>query len=299
MRKLTQNEFIRLAKEKHGNKYDYSKTAYVNARTPADIICPVHGLFSQTAYKHLSGQGCPKCAKNQLLTKEEWIENARKIHGDKYDYSRCEYKGNHIKTKIICKACGNILFQSPHNHLRRGCSVCSGKHRYTTEEWVRLARKTRGDEYGYLKADYKGANEKICITCKKHGSFWQTPREHIAGNGCPVCCKNKGESRVASVLEKKGYILNESYFTEQTLDGCEDKAPLRFDFYIPSKNLLIEYNGIQHYEPRELFGGEKQLHLQKHHDWLKRKYARDHNMNLLVIPYTGYSDIPTLLDSFL
>lgn len=299
MKKLTQEEFLSRAAAVHKNRYDYSKAVYIDARTAVEIICPAHGVFSQKAYKHLSGHGCPICAGNQTLTKEKWIENARKIHGDKFDYSQCEYTGSHIKTRIICRDCGNVLHQSPHSHLVRGCSVCSRKHKYSTEEWVELARKSHGGAYDYSRTEYKGANEKVLIICPRHGGFWQTPREHISGNGCPVCGKNKGEGRVAAFLETKGYRLNETYFVEQTFSGCEDKAPLRFDFYIPTKNLLIEYNGIQHYESRELFGGERQLHIQRHHDWLKRKYARDHGIRLLTIPYTRYGDIPALLDSFL
>lgn len=299
VKKLTQKEFLERAFIVHKGRYDYSEAIYTDAKTAVKIICPAHGVFSQKAYKHLAGQGCSACARNQPLTKEERVKNARKIHGDKFDYSQCEYSGNHIKTKIICRDCGNILYQSPHNHLARGCSVCSRKHKYSTKEWVALARKTHGDAYDYSEAEYKGANEKILIICPVHGRFWQTPREHVAGNGCPVCGKNKGESRIAAFLETKNYKLNETYFTEQTFDGCEDKAPLRFDFYIPSKNLLVEYNGIQHYKSRELFGGEKQLHIQRHHDWLKRKYARDHGVKLLTIPYTRCNDIPALLDSFL
>lgn len=75
--------------------------------------------------------------------------------------------------------------------------------------------------------------------------------------------------------------------------------PLPFDFYIPSKNLLIEYNGGQHYKPVNHFGGYDSFLLRKHHDWLKRKYARDNNIKLLTIPYWDFKIIDELLEESL
>ena len=105
--KLTKDEFIAKAKAVHGDKYDYSLVEYVNAFTPVKIICPKHGVFEQKPTTHLSGYGCQQCGKESARisiasTLEQFINAAKKVHGDKYDYSLVEYKNNHTPVKIIC-----------------------------------------------------------------------------------------------------------------------------------------------------------------------------------------------------
>ena len=102
MRKLTTKEFIEKAREVHGDKYDYSKVRYANSKTKVCIICPKHGEFWQEANSHLQGSGCSKCCGNNSYATEEFIEKAREVHGDKYNYSKVEYKGMHTKVCIIC-----------------------------------------------------------------------------------------------------------------------------------------------------------------------------------------------------
>ena len=92
-KKKTTEEFIKEAKEKHGNKYDYSKVEYINNHTKVCIICPEHGEFWQFPQDHLKGRGCICCAGVKKLTTSDFIEQAKKIHGDKYDYSKVIYKG--------------------------------------------------------------------------------------------------------------------------------------------------------------------------------------------------------------
>jgi len=182
--KLTTEEFIRRAKEIHGDKYDYSKVEYVDFRTKVCIICPEHGEFWQAPKGHLNGQGCSKCA-GMNKTTEEWIEEARKIHGDKYDYSKVNYVNSYTKVCIICPEHGEF-WQIPKGHLDGcGCSKCS--KRLTTEEFIRRAREVHGDKYDYSKAEYVDSKTKVCIICPEHGEFWQTPSNHLNGRGCPYC----------------------------------------------------------------------------------------------------------------
>ena len=87
-------EFIAKAKAVHGDKYDYSKVNYAKNTTKVTIICKIHGEFEQCPAYHLLGQGCPECGGRRKLTTEEFIEKARKVHGDKYDYSKVNYVNN-------------------------------------------------------------------------------------------------------------------------------------------------------------------------------------------------------------
>ena len=91
----------------HSNKYDYSKFIYTKMHDKSTIICPIHGEFEQSAHSHLKGQGCPKCgvierATKRLDTKDSFIKKAKKIHGDKYDYSKVNYVNSQTKVCIIC-----------------------------------------------------------------------------------------------------------------------------------------------------------------------------------------------------
>ena len=125
MSKITTNEIIAKAKLVHGDKYDYSKVDYVKDYIKVCIICPEHGEFWQRPHAHLQGQGCPKCkSKKQTCTTDEFIAKAKKIHGDKYDYSKVDYSNAHTKVCIICPNHGEF-WQTPNNHLRgHGCPKC-------------------------------------------------------------------------------------------------------------------------------------------------------------------------------
>ena len=119
------DEFITRANEVHHGKYIYDRTSYVNSMTKVPILCLEHGTFWMTPMAHLNGQGCPKCAGNVRMTKEKFIEKARKVHGDRYDYSRVEYLNNATPVIIKCAEHGEFL-QRPAVHFRGcGCPKCS------------------------------------------------------------------------------------------------------------------------------------------------------------------------------
>lgn len=128
-RNLSQEEIIDKFKQVHGEKYYYDKTKYVKMHDKVIITCPTHGDFEQTPSKHILGQGCPLCAKEKrvmdnILTTEEFIAKAREIHGEKYDYSKVEYKGTYEKVTIICPKHGEFE-QVANYHLNgHGCQHC-------------------------------------------------------------------------------------------------------------------------------------------------------------------------------
>ena len=202
MKKLTTEEFIRKAKLVHGDKYDYSKVNYVNAKTEIEIICKIHGSFYQTPDKHLHSKGCPFCNRNDKLTNEEFIKRAREIHGNKYDYSKVEYVSYHTRVCIICPIHGEF-WQEPANHLcGKGCRKCSrNSYNYSTDEWINLAKLVHRDKYDYSKVNYKNSNTKVCIICSKHGEFLQEPNNHLIGQGCPKCKESKLEYNTRKILE--------------------------------------------------------------------------------------------------
>ena len=207
------NEFIEKAKEIHGNKYDYSKVEYKNMDTKVCIICPKHGEFWQTPYKHINRkQGCPMCI-GRYMGIEQFIEEAKKVHGDKYDYSKVEYKTKNEKIRIICPEHGEF-WQSLKSHLNGcGCPKCgkiqaararSNTMRMKLNEFIKRAREIHGDKYNYSKVKFTTTNDKVCIICPEHGEFWQRAANHInKKNGCPKCHPNYNKDTEQFIKEAK------------------------------------------------------------------------------------------------
>lgn len=193
MGKRTQQEFIDLCYKTHGNKYDYSLSEYVNNATKVRIICKEHGLFEQKPLKHINEkQGCKLCGKismanKQKRTKEEFINEANKIHNNKYDYSLVDYNSDKTPIKIICSIHG-IFEQTPNGHLsKKGCKYCGGTQKLNTESFIKKAIKIYGDKYDYSLVDYIDNRTKIKIICKEHGIFESTPNNHLRNRNCPKC----------------------------------------------------------------------------------------------------------------
>ena len=295
-------DFIQKAKAVHGDKYDYSLVDYKNNQTKVKIICPVHGIFEQNAYYHINGGGCPECSrkkiKKEASNKEKFTQKAKEVHGDKYDYSLVDYKNNKTKVKIICPVHG-IFEQKALCHLGgNGCPQCSSlengkKQTFTNIEFIEKAKEIHGNKYDYSLVDYKNAHSKVSIICKKHGIFEQIAYRHLDGSGCPSCSNiSNGEEIINNYLVEN----NITFEIQKRFDGLVDKGYLTYDFYIPSKNLLIEFNGKQHYcWQKHLQPSYHDFLIQKHHDWLKRKYAQKHNINLLSIPFKEIKNLKNIL----
>lgn len=293
------NDFIQKAKAVHGDRYDYSLVEYKNSRTKIKIICKEHGVFEQTPGNHLLGAGCPKCNGGFRFTTEEFIKQAKEVHGNRYNYSLVNYINSKTKVKIICKKHG-IFEQTPASHIlqKGGCPKCATeetarKQAFTTEKFIERANKVHSNKYDYSLVSYSNAHSKVKIICKEHGVFEQLAYCHLNGSGCPYCASSKGEKLIRNYLLNKSIIFEE----QKTFSDLKDKNYLSYDFYVPKRNILIEFNGIQHYVwQKYLQPTYHDFLVQKHHDWLKRKYAKKNNIELVVITYED--DISETLDKY-
>ena len=167
----------------------------------------------------------------------------------------------------------------------------------TTENFIEKAKQIHGNKYDYSLVEYKNNKTKVKIICPIHGIFEQTPNCHLRLQGCPKCKTPKGEKKIFSFLIKEG-ISFESQKKFKDLFDKDISHLLSYDFYIPSKRLLIEFNGKQHYIFKSLFYKNKTIkdfYIQKHHDWLKRKYAIKNNYKLLVISFKDIEKINDIL----
>lgn len=251
MRALTTEEFIEKSRAVHGDKYDYSEVQYKNAQTPVDIICRVHGKFSQLPYNHMRGAGCAQCNKieKRRLPIETFLSRAKQAHGDRYDYSKVEFVNTKTPVKILCGIHG-VFEQTPEKHMAgQGCPKCAVNYKDNTESFIAKARAIHGDFYDYSKVEYIDEHTKVCIIDPDYGEFWQQPNAHLNGRGSWARRAEKAlstkqtlgstvsaEDRVYDMLEKKfgtGNVCRE-YWSMQYPYSC--------DFYIKSFNLYLELN---------------------------------------------------------
>ena len=181
-------------------------------------------------------------------------------------------------------------------HGGGGCQYCNGGRLFTTEEIKQkiLAVNNKVD-VSYVK--YTGIFNKIKLKCKVCNKFWDAIPNNILHNfhGCPHCNESRGERKISKFLKDNGI----KFTPQKKFKELKHKKQLRCDFYIKKYNLIIEYNGEQHYD-RDAFGKTfEEFLIQKHRDWLKRDYAKKHGINFLVIPYWEFDNIEKILTEVL
>lgn len=311
VKKLTTKDFIEKAKKIHGDKYDYSLVDYKNYSTPVEIICHKkdkndieHGVFLQTPRNHLQGDKCPKCYRSFKKTTEEFIEQAKQIHGEKYDYSKVCYKGNKIPITIICPKHGEFS-QIPLYHLQgQGCIHCYNERRGNStrigkENFIKKTKEIHGEKYDYSNVEYVNSKTKVSIICPIHGEFLMTPSKHISSKqGCPKCSESHMEKEFASLLDTN----NIAYERQKTFEWLKIKALLRLDFYLPQYNIAIECQGDQHFREYKYFSGRSSLENNIKRDEIKNRLCVEHGIKILYLSHSNsifeVSDIYTKENTF-
>lgn len=288
--KKTKEEFIISAKIIHGDLYDYSKVQYINSKTPVVIECTLHGEFSQIPNSHLNGNKCPKCSNRHRKSTDEFINECITVHGiGSYDYSNVVYKNNKQKIKITCTKHNNEFEVYARSHLNGvGCTNCK------IDKYIPQFKTIHGDKYSYEYSIYNGHTNSISIECPIHGMFEQNPFYHLDGCGCPKCGLNvsHGENLISKYLNDNGI----EFFSEYRFSNCKYKNTLPFDFYIPIHNICIEFDGEQHYNPVEYFGGAAAYNLQIKKDNIKTKFCENAGINLIRISFKDMENIEEILN---
>lgn len=274
-KRKTTSQFIEDAIKVHGDRYDYSLAEYKGAKGKIKIICREHGIFEQSATHHLSGGSCTKCSlkiKNfGRSTNKEFIEKAKKTHGEDYDYSLVEYIDWKTKVKVTCNSCKNIFEVSPNNHINgRGCKECGIKRRtkkltLTNENYIERCNKTHNNFYNYGKVHYINGYNKVIIGCPIHKDFEQEANSHLHGVGCPKCAleiDSFRRSHYTKLAEKATLYLIKVYNEHEVfykLGKTIGKTKRRFagKQKLPYEFMIInEYNS----EIGEIFDLEIELH---------------------------------------
>ena len=277
---------------------------YINMRTKTHHYCNKHKVeFETTPDNALRGRGCSECGKekyhaSRARTTNEYISLVKDINPD------IEVLGEYISngTPILhrCRK-HNIEWNAiPYGILSGwGCKECkyekiADSKRKTHEQYVKELREVNPDIEVIEK--YIDCDTPILHKCKKDGYEWRIrPANLLIGYNCPVCGESRGERKIRQWLEKN----NISYIYQHKYEDCKDVNPLPFDFYLPTYNILIEYDGEQHFRPIEYFGGQEKFELQQKHDKIKNEYCEKNNIPLLRIPYFKYDNVEEELNNFL
>jgi hypothetical protein len=245
--KLTQEEFILRSNNVHDEFYDYSLVVYQNTSSKVKIICPIHGVFEQRPNGHLLGKGCDLCARktrgrSKSYSQDEILHEFKRVHGDKFDYSKVIYFRKHDLVTIGCPEHGYFQM-SPYCHLKSvsGCRACSRaalSRKYLTprEELINRCHQAHGNRYGYsLFPDDVGTKTKVPIICPIHGVFYQELKSHLNGCHCPRCRGHMTSSMSKEWLDSLGVPVREF-----TIGGDRKFVA---DGYDPLTNTIYEFHG--------------------------------------------------------
>ena len=198
---MTQEEFISKSIEKYGDRFSYDKVEFKNLKTNVCIICnnkdsygEKHGSFLvEPSYFLNRDYKCPKCNNVFKYDCESFIKESKKIHFNKYDYSKVICESCKSKVIIICPEHGEFVKEARFHIKGEGCPICSRQNKRkgvkNVESFIKEANKKHNNKYDYSKVKYVNSQTKVCIICPEHGEFWQTPASHLNGRGCNKCSK--------------------------------------------------------------------------------------------------------------
>ena len=273
---------------------------YVNSKTKIKCRCKIDGYEWEAIPNNLlSGQGCQKCGvksrvEKQTKNHENFLEEMKEINENIEILG--EYVNTRTKIKCKCKLDGYEWEATPNSLLsERGCPKCVGKYK-TTEEFKQEMKEINNNIE--ILGEYINSATKIKCKCKLDGyEFQMIPSNLLKGQGCPKCNESKGEKRVAKYLDSR----NIKYEPQYKFNDCRSKDRLPFDFYIPSLNIAIEYDGEYHY--MIITRGKNDTYERafnrfvgtKVRDTIKTIYCKENNIKLIRIPYWDFDRIEEIL----
>lgn len=242
-----------------------------------EIICKKHGVFTQRIHNHFNlNQNCPKCVDRK-------VEISQKVKKDieSRGVEILKYNGYRDSSLFKCKKHGE--FKSNINNVKKyGCCRCSAEKRTKNEKlkFIIESKKIWDNilEMDYKTLIYKGKKYKMKIYSNAVGWIHQLPDNHLKGF---LPRKSTGELIIKKLLN----LNNIKFETEKTFENCKNVKKLRFDFYLPKYNICIEYNGAQHYNAIDKFGGKSRLEYQIKNDNIKKDFCIKNDLNLIVISY--------------
>ena len=310
-RNLSQHDIIERFIQIHGEKYNYSKVKFTKMHNKVCIICPEHGEFWQTPSKHLLGQGCKQCGydsnKGTRVSMWDFIERAKVVHGNKYDYSEVYFSTVHDKIKINCSKHG-FFYQNAYDHLNgHGCPRCGIVVSKGEEEIYNMLSRKLGDSL------VERRNRKVLGDGKEIDIYFPSIGIGIEYNGLKWHCEDNLKGRdyhlnKTELCEKSGvkliHIFEDEYKTHKDVVNRMLCNMIGIDLHLPMVNAyeckikeIRPEMGIQFIERNSLFGNLKStvyigafyefvlvgamsfLRLDNNGNWMVSAYATDPKFN--------------------
>ena len=273
-------------------------TEYINQRTKMKFLCECGDIFETTlaSIQASNKQYCNKCSNKKMhdkfaKTQEQFEKELHDKLGDKYVLLSRYINTN---TKVLMKhlECGNTWEVTPSSMLNQNtkCPFCCGNRKKTTTQFKKEVYELVGNEYDVL-SEYINAKKPILMRHNKCGNkWWVQPTNFLTYHSCVFCSpRSRGEDRISEILKKN----NIQHEREKRFDGCKNQKKLPFDFYLNNLNVLIEYDGVQHFKPSF---NEKEFKNIKVNDEIKNKFCEENNIKLIRIPYWEFENIETILE---
>lgn len=271
----------------------HRKCGTEKAVTPKDFR--YRGVYCRACKETTENTRNYKSRRSGLMPKE-FEQRVKARFGSDYQVI-VPYKNESTKVKIKHLLCGKEFWVYPTNFVKEkhGCPSCASKRgrvaqlKNSTQIWnqetfVNRVKELTGDEYSVLGIYIKSI-EKVKMKHNKCGNIFYMAPNHFVNTHerCPYCKNSQGEVLVAQVLKNEYHLIE----GENYIHGYVLPSKLRLDFYLPNYQIAIEYDGLQHYKPISLYGGEKQFRIQQERDKRKEKWCEDHDINLIRISYTN------------
>ena len=304
-RKFTLEMFKAKMRELYGpRRYKFMWEDYKDKDSQIRFHCRRHGWQRRSVTVLLEGKGCEYC--NGKFYPPDWIKNARKVHGDKYEYDESQppkVVADYIRYKCPVHGWQRARYDS-HVKQGHGCKWCAGIFTSVPVEerkqrWLDQCHERFGDRFSYRQVEYVDNDTPVKIFCKEHKYLFEVmPDTHVRGaGGCPYCSASEGEALIRKWLEDNNVTFTAQYQIPNENPNCK-RQYLVPDFWLPDYNLFVEMNGRQHYEEIAHFHSNREhwtFEDQQIRDETLRKYCRDHNHNLLEIRYDEINKIPQIL----
>ncbi len=301
-KKLTNDEFLQKLKERNSNvtPLEEYKSAWVKIQFKCNLC---NDIFKSTPTNICMIRSCKKCYekdKFKFQNHEEFIKFSKNLFGDQFIYLS-SFKTLKEPIKFKCVICEKTIDQRTDQHLKRGCRSCIKSKQIqgqtlTNEQFLERLKKVHGDRFvpldtyvkSYIKMKY------LCTLCNNIN--YSKPNSLLESKGCIYCSMSMGENRIRCILND--YKIE--YIQEHIFPDCKSIRHLEFDFYIPSLNLCIEYQGPQHYRIFKFNAcsqeqAEKSFEITKRNDLIKKNYCAENGIKLIEIKYTQFKGIEYIL----
>ena len=323
----TKDMFISELQDIYGDLYDYSSVIYKNRKTKVTLFCKKHSLsFQRTPANLLKGYGCPCCNKELGRTykntvEADYIPERRNLRWDTdrfikeseyvfgkgtFDYSKCHYVNSKTPVTLIHVSTGKEFSVRPTEHLRHHAYRDTDSKYYegTTDEqkiyyYADCVRRELTSKV-YIPMQHVESYKRFKCICPIHGEFFTDLINIHKGVGCPDCTpkgESLGERAVRRYLQQKGI----EYIQEYTIrDKRYFDTFARIDFYVPGKNMFIEFQGEQHYNiaVSKITHNSRRWQQQKKRDNHLRAYSESKGISLVEVPYTYRNNVSVFLDKY-